>query len=300
MAHQPATDGDITMKKNLATHGLITLVLGLITFLWLLFHLHEIRADLPGVLRFDLSHYSNYITGAGYLIMLLFHIAAFIFMFKEARFTKRIGGWQVLALVLGVSSLFAIAVEKVMYDEIAHELFVEYPVPNEIVFLYACLAVNVIFSIAMMALTYRALLRAPSPTHAPAPKDERVFILAQVMGIVSGITGLFLTIALSGRGTPSDRFWIFIPFYALFLIPYALAVLYWLAIKRRERLVDWYDEKQIQDVLKASLTTLLLSIPGLAFLALIRRPLHFYWFLYYLFLILSLFSASTLYYFKKE
>jgi MFS family permease len=176
----------------------------------------------------------------------------------------------------------------------------EYPVPDEIVFLYARLALNALFCVVMTAAAYRALVRAPSPAGRPAPKDERLFSLAQVMGTVSGLTGVILTLALIGRRWPSERFWIFLPFYALFFLPYALALLSWLAAKRRERPAEWHIEKQMRDIRKASFTTLLLSIPGLAVLALFRGPLHFYWFPYYLFLIQLVFSASTLYYFKRE
>lgn len=288
------------MKKNLSASGLTTLVLGLVTFLWLLFHIHEIRTDLPRLLRFDLSDYSDYVIGIGYVVMLLFHASAFIFLLMQARFAKRFGGGRVLALVLGIVSLFVVGMEKVMYDEIGRELDMEYPVPGEVSLLYACLALNGIFCIVMMAAAYRAIVQAPSSAEAPPLKDERVFTLAQVMGIVSGLMGLFLTFAVIGRGTPSERFWIYIPFYVLFLTPYSLAVLYWLTIKRRERPADWYDEKQVRDILKASFMTLILSVPGLSVLALVRRPLYFYWFPYYLFLILSLFSACTLYYFKRE
>jgi len=116
---------------------------------------------------------------------------------------------QPTELSLGIGSLFAMGMEKVMYDEIAHELSVEYPVPSEVSLLYACLAVNVLFSIVLMAAAYRAILQAPSPDNAPALKDERVFTLAQVMGIVSGVMGLFLTFTVIGRGMPSGRFWIY-------------------------------------------------------------------------------------------
>jgi len=84
----------------------------------------------------------------------------------------------------------------------------------------------------------------------------------------------------------------------VFLIPYALVVIYWLSFKLKHRIKDWYDEKQLQDILKSSLTTLLLSVPGLAILLFIKIPSHFYFFLYYMFLILLVFSSSTLYFFK--
>ena len=163
MAEQHGTEGDVAMKKNLSAGSLITLVLSIVTFLWLLFHFYRIRTDLPGVLQFDFSDYLAILTGTGYLVMLLFHVAAFIFIFKQARVTKWFGGRHVLALILGIVSLFAIAMEKVMYDEIAHEMSVEYPVPSEASLLYGCLAVNGFFCIVMMVAASRALLQSPSP-----------------------------------------------------------------------------------------------------------------------------------------
>ena len=61
---------------------------------------------------------------------------------------------------------------------------------------------------------------------------------------------------------------------------------------------DWYDEKQLQDVMKSSLCTLLLSIPGMALFLLIKNPSVYHFFLYYFFFILLIFSISTLYFFR--
>jgi hypothetical protein len=288
------------MKKQISASGLVTLVLGFATFLWLVFHIYEIHADLPGVLRFDASEPSDYLVGTGYLVMLMFHAAAFIFLFKQIRSMKRFRGWPVLGLVIGICSLFAIAAEKVMYDEIGRELTSEFPLPGEASLLYACLGVNTLFSVFMIVAAFRTELRASSAVEQSTPKDERVFTLAQVLGIVSGVMGLLLTAILLARRWPSERLWIFIPFYALFMIPYGLAVLYWFSIKRKERMSDWYDEKQVRDMMKASLGTLILSIPGMAFLALGFGPVGFYWFPYYLFLVLTLFSTGTLYCFKRD
>jgi hypothetical protein len=288
------------MKRHLPAPAVITLVLGLATFLWLVFHIYEVRTDLPGLLRFDLSDPSAYLAGAGYLVMLLFHGAAFILLFAQARVRTRFGGWPILGLTAGLFSLFAIAAEKVLYDEIGRELAIEGPVPGEVSLLYVCLAVNMLFSVAMIVAAFLFALRAPSPEGPLSSKDERVFTLAQVLGIVSGLMGLLLTAVLVARRRPAGPFWVFIPFYFLFLTPYGLAVLYWLGLKRKARLADWYDEKQVRDMTKAALGTLFLSIPGMALLALAPGPIGLYWFPYYLFLVLTLFSAGTLYCFKRE
>lgn len=288
------------MTKRYSPSALAALVLGLVTFLWLLFHIYEVRTDLAGVVRFDLSELSDCLIGAGYLVMLAFHAAAFFFLFGRARLAKRLGGWPVLGLATGVLSLAAIAAEKVLYDEIGREMTIEFPVPGEVSLLYAALGVNLLFAAAMMVAAFRGLAREGMADSVAGAKDERVFTLAQAMGVVSGGMGLGLTALLIARGWPAGRLWVFIPFYALFLVPYGLAVLSWLALKRRDRPSDWYDEKQVRDMFKASLATLVLSVPGLAVLGLVPRPLGFAWFPYYLFLVLTLFSAGTLFFFKRD
>lgn len=288
------------MTKRYSPSALAALVLGLVTFLWLLFHVYEIRTDLAGVIRFDAADPSAYIVGAGYLAMLAFHAAAFLFLFGRARLAKRLGGRTVSGLALGVVSLAAIAAQKVLYDEIGREMGIEYPVPTEVSLLYGTLAVNLVFAAAMMIAAFRGLAVEGEAEGAAATKDERVFALAQAMGVVSGAMGLGLTALLIARGWPAGKLWVFVPFYALFLAPYALAVLFWLSLRRRERPSDWYDEKQVRDMLKASLAALVLSVPGLAVLGLVPRPLGFSWFPYYLFLVLTLFSAGTLYFFKRD
>ena len=69
-----------------------------------------------------------------------------------------------------------------------------------------------------------------------------------------------------------------------------------LLMKLRDKPADWYDEKQWQDISKAALVTLVLSIPGMALLFFVSTPLGMFWFTPYIFLALFLFSGSTLYF----
>jgi hypothetical protein len=85
----------------------------------------------------------------------------------------------------------------------------------------------------------------------------------------------------------------------LFLVPYGVTVLFWLALKKREAVSDWYDEKQWKDVSLAALTTLALSLPALTLFLLVRDAVGVYWYPYYLFVVLTLFSGSTLFFYKR-
>jgi len=207
---------------------------------------------------------------------------------------------QIFSLFLGIISLFAIGIEKVMYDEVGHEIFIEWPAPGEVSFLYLCLGINALFCLVMIFLIYKTLALFPIHGNEIKTKDEKIFNLAQVMGIISGLMGMLLTFFVIARQTPTNKFWIFVPFYFLFFIPYALVAGYWLIMKSKEKISDWYDEKQWKDILRSSLTTLILSIPGLSLLLFVREPIHFYWFPYYISFVLLIFSSSTLYFFKYE
>ena len=89
------------------------------------------------------------------------------------------------------------------------------------------------------------------------------------------------------------------------IIPYILIVFYWLIIKCREKVGGWYDEKQYQDITKASLFTLVVSVIIMTAIFLVQYFVSafdfitFTWFPFYIFLVLLLFSSSTLYFSKR-
>ena len=234
---------------------------------------------------------------SAHIFLLLYHIYAFIYLFSHFHHFKELKVIRTTALIIGIFSLFVIAGEKVMIDEIAREYRLGADI-SELYLLDLGYSLNAVFSLVMGLLLVKTLTLSQENSGKKILQDEKIFIVAQIMGIVSGIMGLFLTFALIGQKIPLEKIWVYIPFYILFLIPYGLAVFYWLLLKRKQKINEWYDEKQFLDILKASLVTLLLSIPGMLVLLFIKVSHSFYWFLYYIFLVIFLFSSSTLYYFK--
>jgi len=203
-------------------------------------------------------------------------------------------------LVLSVISLFAIGVEKIMIDEIAREYRQGLDI-NELHILNLAYITNIAFSLLVFIFLLKTFrLLAVGDTRVKNV-DEIIFVISQYLGIVAGFTGLLFTLHMLRFVTKEiliDKFWVFIPFYILFLIPYLLAGLYWLSLKLKQRIEDWYDEKQLQDMLRSAFMTLLLSVPGLSLLLLFQIPHAIFVIFYYIFLIMLLFSGGTLYYFK--
>jgi hypothetical protein len=187
-----------------------------------------------------------------------------------------------------------------MIDEIAREYRHGFGI-SELYILNIAYLTNAVFSLLMFLFLLKSFGLNAAEHVESGQIEEIIFIITQWMGIAAGATGVWFTlhmIRFVDNNLLINKIWVLIPFYVLFLAPYVLALLYWFVIKRRQRIQDWYDEKQIQDMLRSSLSTLILSIPGLLIPLLFTVSGSVFWIIYYIFMILFIFSVSTLYFFR--
>lgn len=285
------------MKKRIKLLIQISFIIGFISFNSIIYILYKLNYNLLEVID---KNTIDYIGLVGYLFIIFFHLISILFIIVHFRHFKFLNLLRIISLITGIISLFAIGAEKILFDEIAREYAIGWEVAGEIIILEILLFMNITFCLLMFTLIFKTLTYPQKNNVNGRVKDETIFTLAQYMGIISGIMGILHTIKLTSMQVNTNKFWIYLPFYFLFILPYIITVTYWLIMKMKEKIVDWYDEKQLKDVLKSSLTTLTLSIPGMTFFLLIAQHSTFYWFPYYLFLILLIFSSSTLYYYKLE
>jgi hypothetical protein len=288
------------MKIKPRISNIILLILCILSFSSLIYILYQISNDIVTAININKSALdpSHYISGAGYLLIFIFHVYSIIFIYSHFHHFHEFKKTATIMLILGIISFFAIAVEKVMMDEIAREYRFGLEIKGELFGLYAAYLINLAYTI----LVFFLLLKTVGLRYVKDSEDkfveEKIFTIAQILGIISSLLGMKFTFLLIKKQILSDRIWIYVPFLLLFLIPYIIAVLYWLSLKWKQKIADWYDEKQFQDILKASLTTLLLSVPLLAIFQFTNIPAPFYWFLFYIFSVLFLFSSATLFFFK--
>ncbi len=285
------------MQKRIFVPCFIALSSGIIAILCFSYILYKVNTDLPRVLNFEQSRYG---IGIGYLFALLFHFVAFVYILIHIKSVRTARFLAVLTLITGIISLFAFGAEKVFYDEIARQFRHGMPITREQTGLNIFLVTHILFAGMVFVLSLKSILAPQNSVVLAQAKDDKIFTMAHCMGIISGLMGVWLTLSLIGRQIPAGRLWVYIPFYLLILTPYAITGFYWFWIKIKEKIPDWYDEKQVVDMRKAAFMTLLLSVPGLAMLMLTKKPIMFYYFPYYVFLIVFLFSAGTLYFFKKR
>lgn len=231
----------------------------------------------------------------GYFVAFVFHISALFFLMSSYRSSQKQRGLKFAALILLIFSLVSFMVDKVMIDELADELRNGFDL--SLFMLTIPLVFKVLYSLLVLLIVYFFLLEKQNQS-IQDEQDETIFTLAQIVGIVTGILGVIFV--FSQMRTQLETLFFTIPIYLIFLVPYALIGFYWLMLKFNHKEKKWYDEKQWADVTKSGLVTLLLSIPGLAILFLINKPLEYLWFPYYLFLILFLFSGCTMFFFKRS
>jgi len=177
---------------------------------------------------------------------------------------------------------------------------------SEFIILYFSQVLHLLFYIfALILLVITGRKQAETAQVQEALKDEAVFINVQYVGIFTSVLGLAILIAMS----------LFTPLWAIrkgiiilcicLVLPYAAIVVYWIVLKIRERITEWYDEKQFQDVTKASFVSFLSSIVILAAFFLIQNLvarfdlMNVIWFPLYFFTVLLIFSATVLYLNKK-
>jgi hypothetical protein len=136
-------------------------------------------------------------------------------------------------------------------------------------------------------------------------KDSNIFIIAQYTGVICGLLGL----VSSSLGFLFPRAWnlnIHTTIGSItILIPYILIVAYWLLIKFREKITEWYDEKQIQDIGKSSFMTLVASVIFMILLFALNYGnldgvVSILWLPLYVFMVLFLFSLGNLYFSKRS
>jgi len=150
------------------------------------------------------------------------------------------------------------------------------------------------FVVILVCFLYWLLPRTKLSRHFKM--NEKVFNVTFVIGILCSIFGLVATF-LWPQAIFDLHLW------ELLALPVFLIYIYWLIVLKVKKSAGVVDEKQEFDMAKGAALSMAFTIPCMALL------LNFYqrgaleghaWFPYYLFVTLLLFSAGTLYSYRKN
>jgi hypothetical protein len=136
--------------------------------------------------------------------------------------------------------------------------------------------------------------------------NENNFNRFNIIGFFSGLLGIICTLLLTFIKEPLINWkWMILPYCLLLLSPYFLYLTHWVLSIKKEKRHKFLDEKQQRDLFKASITTLILSLPALVIFFLfnyhtIYGPGSILWLPFYLFSTLLIFSGATIFFYKKN
>ena len=301
------------MKKLLVLSEKVTLSFSIISILALIYNFIlyiriEIRTINLGLLNTLISKTEIY-AGISIILIIIFHFSAILTIILKLKAVVRESIFLSFIFFISIISLIMVFGDFALIGDIIKEYNAGLPgIESEFAVLYFSQFLHLLFYcliIIFIILNNRIKKRTIRSAAEVPLKDEAIFINAQYVGIFTAVLGLAILASLS----------IFSPLWAIkkgivtvcavLVIPYAAILLYWLVIKIRERVTEWYDEKQFQDVTKAGLVSFLSSIAILAIFFVIQNTLRKFlllgviWFPLYFFIALLIFSGTILYFSKK-
>lgn len=259
---------------------------------------------------------------AAYLMMVVLfsHLSAIITIILELRFFNRGSFLRSLIFFVLIFSFIMIFGDFALSSDIIKEykagLTLEQGILAEFIILYLSQLLHLAFFILIIILLVIIKKRDTSiqlpeteNTSLQLVKDEAIFINAQYVGILTAIAGIII---LSAMALISPLWTIkkgIVMVCAILVFPYVAIVAYWFFLKLRERITEWYDEKQFQDLTKAGLITFLSSMLILVALFLFQNLydktdlvlgfVNTVWFPFYFFIVLLIFSSIILYLNKR-
>lgn len=293
-------------KKIIRVFTIATLLLGVISLLWLVYDYFIYKQLKPVILSFDelgsLEQLAEFIW-LSYLFMFMVHIIAGITLLLHLRYFKVIRLINIIIVLLGITSFLALFSDWAILGDITKEYEAGWDTSGEWTILYILLGIHAVFLLLLTGTSAGALrrLKENDGEEMAMQKDEMVFTIAQYVGLICGIIGLVWTVfALVMSQRLHVSYYHMLATSIMILIPYGLVVLYWFILKCNEKIRDWYDEKQSRDVYRSGFITLVVTIPVMLALylvihndALFTRG-DYFWFPFLIFTSLTLFSVLTL------
>lgn len=235
--------------------------------------------------------------GIGLLLFLTFCLLSLFQTAKYLKNAQKVTLFSFFLVASGVLSLLFIFADVALLSDISKQYRHGLAQP-EWVMLYPVMGFQFITAILFTYLHIFGFTKEQSFTYVA--QDSNIFIIVQYVGIICGLLGL----ASSSLGFLFPRAWplqIHTINLIILLMPYLLAVGYWLFTKLQEGYRQWYDEKQMQDVGKSAFLTLVLSVVLMMGLFVtnynnLGGVVSVLWLPLYLFSVLLFFSSGNLYF----
>ena len=244
--------------------------------------------------------------GPGLIFTLIAHVAMLPMIVWALRTVDE-------ARVLGTAGLVLCSVSTILLVSdwaCLHDIVREHPagldISQELFVLRIGLAVHGVYLLFQIAMSASLITTLKNLQLARSTRSgESTFNAVHLLGVVCAGVGLTITARMFVIDLPARVWaWAVLPILCVVAAPYVLVFLIWLREAKREADSGLLDEKQKTDLMKGATTALLASIPITIGLFVIGAcatpgPMSVLWLPSHLFASLLVFSASTLFFFRR-
>ncbi len=283
-----------------------SVILGLISFAFFVYDFFLFSKLHPQMVNFEVISPTDEnllnLVGIGLLTFLAFYSLSLFRLISYLKKAKKITFPLIIFSAIGVLSLLFVFSDWALLSDIVKQY--KYGLAQPEWSLVYPIMISQLFTVIIFTYLHLFWFKKENLLENVAC-DSNIFLIVQYIGIICGLMGL----AFASLGFFFPRAWNLEIHSTLtpiiLLIPYALAVLYWLITKLQEGQHQWYDEKQVQDIGKSAFVTLISTIIFMTALFIanynnLGGVVSILWLPLYLFLVLVLFSAGNLFFSNKN
>jgi len=297
-------------KKRIHNLSVLTLVLLVASFLWLIYNVYafnQIRQKATNIDAITIG------LAFGYLVKGCLYLSLVILFIKTFKYFVHLKFLGILTIITGIVSAISVVFDFAALSDIGHE-YLEQGLECfwEWTWLYIGLLIHVVFYVVGFLFVVKLESRINRFNGSKVSQIKEIYFeVVQYVGIVCGLVGtvfsVFISFYIGNTKTFSGDWiiWLILAYSAIIIVPYVMFVFYWLLKLTRSKELAFYDEKQKNDLVLSGITTLLVSIPLLTLFFIFNFGKTGFaastmWFPFYLFLIVLVFSVSALYRYKKR
>ena len=239
--------------------------------------------------------------GFGLLIILGFHLLSLLQIAIYIRNSEEIKVFPLIIFIVSVISMLMVFSDVALLNDINKQYQHNMAQP-EWYLLYPIMGGQFIVTLGLTILLMAG--RFMPEDFDKIVRDSNIFIIVQYVGVICGLMGL----ASASLGFFFPRSWSLHIHTTMggivILFPYVLAVVYWLLTKLREKDRQWWDEKQLHDIGKSALITMLTDTVLLFLLFMFNfyrldGVVSVLWLPIYLFATIFVFSLGNIYFSRK-
>jgi len=288
------------MKKiNLRTVNIGLGFLSIAAFIYSFIVLFNLKPEMVVFKPLDHTQ-SALMTGVGFslLFIMIFYLLSLLQTVKFAKHVERMQPFPLFLIISGVLSMIFVFSDIALLNDINKQYRHGLSQP-EWTLLFPIMGVQIIIA-AVFTIAHVKGYLARKEVDSVA-RDSNIFLIVQYVGVICGTLGL----ALSFLGFAFPRGWTLtihtIMGGLVLIFPYALVVSAWIITKLREKDRQWYDEKQLQDMGRSALLTLIINSLFLTIIFVTNIQnlggiIRFQWLPLHLFSQITLFSLGNLFF----